>query len=83
MISLAVVVQFVVGGSIVVLATHLADTLGPKLGAIVWAVPAMLYTSVIFLSVAGKHHTELAVSAASHDTPPPHTHTPFLTYTHI
>lgn len=54
------IAEFVVGGGLTVLATWLSRTYGPKVGAIVWVYPTLLYVAVMSLSFRGLSSEQLA-----------------------
>ena len=46
--------QFVVGGGLTVLATWLSDPYGPKVGALIWVFPILLYVAVVGMAAEGE-----------------------------
>ena len=52
--------QFIGGGGITVLATWLSKTYGPKIGALIWVFPILLYVSVVGLVLEGQTTKQLA-----------------------
>jgi hypothetical protein len=45
--------QFVAGGALTVLATRLSAAYGPKVGALIWVYPLLLYVSAVGMAFQG------------------------------
>lgn len=53
-------VQFLAGGTIVVLATMLSERFGPQVGALVWVFPVLLYVALVGMAVEGQSTQRMA-----------------------